>query len=138
MADKFSPRQLKFLKNYSDPKSATFGNASGSAVNAGFSKEYANNITSLAPNWLTEDMQRRRQMLDKAEKRLEKLIGSKDERVAADVSKFIAKTQGKNEGYSERTEHTGKDGKDLIPIPILNGIQSDNSDKADNGDDEPH
>lgn len=30
-------------------------------------------------------------------------------------------------------EVTGKDGKDLIPIPILNGILSDDSDKADSG-----
>lgn len=53
-------------------------------------------------------------MLEGAERRLEILIDSEDERVGADVSKFIAKTLGKNEGYSERTELTGKDGEKLI------------------------
>ena len=70
-------------------------------------------------------------MLNKAEKRLEKLIESKDERVAADVSKFIAKTQGKNEGYSERTELTGKDGEDLIPKPLLGGQSNGKDNDSD-------
>lgn len=50
-------------------------------------------------------------MLDKAEKRLETLIDSKDERVSADVSKFIAKTVGKTD-YSEKSEieHKGSVG----------------------------
>lgn len=43
--------------------------------------------------------------------------------IKMDVAKFLAKTQGKNEGYSERHEHTGKDGAPL-PTPILNGVIS--------------
>jgi len=35
------------------------------------------------------------------------------------------------EDFSTRTENTGKDGKDLIPIPILNEIQGNNSTKED-------
>ena len=51
-------------------------------------------------------------------------MGSKDERVAGDIAKFVAKTVGKD-NYSDRTEHTGKDGKDLMPTPILGGISQD-------------
>ena len=58
--------------------------------------------------------------MEKAEDNLEVLLDSEDERVKGDMTKFVAKTLGKDEGYSERTEHTGKDGKDLIPKPILN------------------
>ena len=92
---------------------------------------------------MDEAIKRRVRMLDKAESNLEGIvdIGTDDKetlKVVADVSKFIVKTQGKDNGWSERTEHTGKDGKDLIPIPILNGILSDDSDKTDSGDEAPH
>jgi hypothetical protein len=32
----------------------------------------------------------------------------------------------KKDEFSLRTEFTGKDGKDLLPVPILNGIADDN------------
>jgi hypothetical protein len=118
-SEELKPKQIEFLKLYNDPKSQTFGNAKQSAIQAGYSEEYADNITSLLPDWLSEALKKRKRMLAKAEDRLERLIDSEDERVAADVSKFIAKTQGKDEGYSERTEHTGKDGKDLT-VKIVN------------------
>jgi hypothetical protein len=36
--------------------------------------------------------------------------------------------------YSERQEHTGKDGEALFPKPILDLVQQDNSDGKDNQD----
>lgn len=121
-------RQTDFLRYYLDPKSETYSNALQSALKAGYNQEYAENITHLMPDWLSEAIGRRKRMLIKAENRLEQLIESKDERVAADVGKFIAKTIGKEEGYSERTEHTGANGKDL-PTPIIqlnNALLKDN------------
>lgn len=119
------PRQSLCWGYYSNPKSETFGNALRSAIKAGYDDEYANSIT--AAEWFCGKL-RRLNMLRKAEKVLEEtldmdvtesgkkvpaLVGIKN-----DVAKFIAKTQGKNEGYSERHEHTGKDGEELKPATI--------------------
>lgn len=106
-------RQTEFLRHYLAPQSETFGNALQSALKAGYSQEYSENITALMPDWLSESIGRRKRMLQKAEYRLETALDSDDERVAVDVAKFIAKTQGKNDGYSERIENTGKDGNPI-------------------------
>jgi len=119
MAGELSPQQINFLAYYTNPTSETFSNALQSALKAGYKQEYAENITALMPNWLSENIGRRKRMLSKAEKKLDELIDSDDVRVSADVSKFIAKTIGKDEGYSDRTEHTGKNGES-ISINIVN------------------
>jgi phage terminase small subunit len=106
------PRQTQFLKFYLDPKSDTYSNALQSALKAGYKQEYAENITTLEPDWLLESIGRRKRILDKAEKRLENLLDSEDEKVVADLVKHTTKTLGK-EYYSERTELTGKEGRDL-------------------------
>ena len=67
-----NPQQEMFLSYYTNPKSETFSNALQSALKAGYSQEYAENITSLLPDWLSEsigDMKR----LRKAEKNLEEV-----------------------------------------------------------------
>ena len=108
------PRQISFLSYYLDTKSDTYSNAMQSALKAGYAREYAENLTHLMPDWLSESIGRRKSMLIKAEKRLETSLNSEDEKIAQDTAKFIAKTLGKGEGYSERTELTGKDGSNLI------------------------
>lgn len=112
-----TPQQQLFLKNYLDPKSNTWGNALQSALKAGYSQEYAESITAKNLDWLSENVGKYKRMLEKAEVRLEASLDSDDEKIAQDTAKFIAKTIGK-EIYSERQEHTGKDGKDL-PTPII-------------------
>lgn len=37
-------------------------------------------------------------------------------KIKQDTAKFVAERQGKDEGWSSRTEMTGKGGKDLVPI----------------------
>lgn len=101
MAEVLDPRQTSFLANYLDPKSETYSNALQSALKAGYTQEYAENITSLMPDWLSESMGRRARILNKAEKRLEELLDSEDEKVAADMVKHSTKTLGK-EFYSEQ------------------------------------
>jgi hypothetical protein len=59
-------------------------------------------------------------ILAKAEANVEILLGSEDERVVADMTKFSLETLGKAT-YSKRSELTGKDGKDL-PTPILSTV----------------
>lgn len=132
MKEKLDPRQINFLLYYNDPKSETYANALQSALKAGYKQEYAESITAKMPDWLAESSGRRKRMLVKAEDRLEMAIDSEDERVATDVSKFIAKTVGK-EHYSERTEMTGKDGKDLIV-----NISKEVAEKNNINDSAPH
>jgi hypothetical protein len=123
-----SPKQLRFLKLYNDPKSKTFGNAAGSARAAGFGKNYSRAITYKMPGWLQEAKERRIKMLVKAEKVLEDTLTMntkvnifsgaqiidtrKDsglEKIKQDSAKFIAERVGKDY-YSTRSELTGKEG----------------------------
>ena len=113
------PRQAEFLKGYLDPKSPTYSNALQSGLKAGYSEEYSQNILSLYPDWLSEAIDSEK-LLRKAEKRLEQLLdfepvseeGKIDNSLLANQMKaitLIAKGIGKVK-YSERHEHTGKDG----------------------------
>jgi len=122
-----NPQQELFLSYYTDPKSETFSNACQSAIKAKYSKEYAENITSLMPGWLSESMGDMKR-LRKAERNLDEvqnlpIIDSEgkvdvnliDKRTKVDM--FMAERLNKAK-YSTRTEQTGKDGKDLIPETI--------------------
>jgi len=130
------PRQAEFLKNYLNPKSKTFSNALQSALKAGYSQEYSENITNQMPDWLAENLGNEK-MLNKALKNLNKILDLPIEekenlKVVADISKFATSRLGKDKGWSDRTELTGADGKDL-PTPILGyEISEDNSDNKDN------
>lgn len=128
MEDKLlTPQQELFLAEYTNPKSDNFGNAVQSALKAGYTENYANNITGLMPEWLFEnigDMKR----LRKAEKNLDEVqniqIYNEEGKIDANlidkrtkVDMFIAERLNKDK-YSTRTENTGKGGKDLIPETI--------------------
>jgi len=108
-------------------------NAYKSAIEAGYEEATARQIT--VRSWFIERKSKlkRKDMLSKAERNLDKVLDLKYEtvdregiqktnadilRVVVDVSKTIASTLGKNEGYSSRSELTGADGKDL-PAPIM-------------------
>ena len=65
-----TPQQTEFLAHYLDPKSETYSNAKGSALKAGYSEEYAKNITGQLPNWLSENISRQGRIVLKAEKNL--------------------------------------------------------------------
>lgn len=115
------PRQKLCWDLYVDPKSDTFGNAYKSASKAGYAEDSALQIT-VAP-WFLEKT-RTLNMLDKAERNLSEMLDltTVDEegkvdvgvlRVKADMTKFVAETQGKDKGYSKRVEQTGKDGEPI-------------------------
>ena len=62
-------------------------------------------------------------LVRKAETNVGVLLGSEDERVQLDMTKFTLKTLGKDQGYSERTELTGENG---APLNILFDKSFDN------------
>lgn len=137
------PRQRMCWDYYVNPKSETFGNAYQSAIRVGYTEGTAGKITTEL--WFVERV-RRLNLLSKAEKVLDDSLGMdilepvvtmigilKDKkgkvikrvnsnilRVKADVAKFVASTQGKNDGYSTRVEQTGANGEPL-PTPIYSG-----------------
>lgn len=114
-----TPQQEVFLASYTDPKSSTFGNALQSALKAKYTNSYANNITGILPEWLFENIGDMK-LVKKATKNLDMALdGLLDEKEKSKViqykaTEFALKTLGK-EKFSERTELTGKDGKDIIP-----------------------
>lgn len=121
-----TPQQEEFLALYTDPRSPLFGNALQSALKAGYSQEYSENITHRMPDWLAEnvgDMKR----LRKAEKNLDEVQGLQiydDEgkvdvnviRERTKVDTFLAERLNKAK-YSTRKEFTGRDG-DPIELAI--------------------
>lgn len=113
-------KQQAFLRYYTDPKSDTWSNYRQSALKAGYSEEYADNISSLMPNWLSENIGDTK-LLVKATKNLEMgLDGLLDDPekggkpIQAKLTEFTLKGLQKSK-WSDRQEVTGKDGKDLIP-----------------------
>jgi hypothetical protein len=122
-----SPQQEEFLFQYTNPKSPNFGNAVQSALHAGYTENYANNITGLMPEWLFEnigDMKR----LRRAEKNLSEVqeLSVVDENGKIDtqildkrikVDMFVAERLNKGK-YSNRTEHTGENGEAIKVIGI--------------------
>jgi len=131
-----NPQQELFLERYTNPKSPTFSNAVQSAIEAGYTENYANNITGLMPDWLFDyigDMKR----LKRAEKNLTEVQeidiiteeGKPDPQLIekrTKVDMFLAERLNKSK-YSTRSEHTGKDGE-ALPTPILGiYVQPNNS-----------
>lgn len=130
--ENLSLRQLECLRLYSDPESATYGNSAASAREAGFSDSYALNVTNLKPQWLTEGIEiekaKKIRLVKKAERNLEEALdidpntesvtddGSivrglnpKLSKIRTEAAVFVLKTQGKERGYTEKTqiEHMG-------------------------------
>lgn len=70
------PRQQSYLAYFFDPKSPTYSNTLQSALKAGFSQEYAENLTSLMPNWLSDYIgkQKASTLLEKAERNLDEML----------------------------------------------------------------
>jgi len=130
------PRQNLCWELYINPISETFSNGLQSAIKAGYEPEYAAQITTTA--WFIEKV-RRINMLSKAEKVLDEMLEMPVEvleweghgedaeqivntspalvKIKQDTAKFIAERVGKDI-YSNRSELTGKGGKDLIPDEV--------------------
>lgn len=126
----FTPQQQEFLKNYLDPKSKNFGNALQSGLAAGYSQETSESITSKMPDWLDRALGKSRKVA-KAEKNLEMALdGLLDDpekgakHIQYKATEFSLKTLRKEE-YSERHEHTGKDGEALAATIIINKPNGD-------------
>ncbi len=108
------PRQELFFQYFLDRESDTFSNAYQSAMKAGYDENYAQQLTYRQPKWLVERV-KDEELIQMAEQNVKEFLSpsEEDKKVKADITKFVLKGLRK-EKYSERHEHTGKDGKDLI------------------------
>lgn len=118
------PREQVCWDLYVDSITNGQENAYESAINAGYEPSSAKNIT--LRGWFKERLEdlERKNMLSDSEKLLRKTLRYKSEdnegnpkvdllRIQTDVSKHLTSTLGKDKGYANRVENTGKDGKDL-------------------------
>ena len=130
--NKVYPRVLMFKQFYLDSSSETFCNITKSAVKAGYSWDYADNITALNPKWWTEFQEeaeyRRARLLDSSEKVLESYVNIDDNddkdrmKIKVDTAKFVSERIGKDH-YSTRKELTDKGGKRLFNETHTNDSQ---------------
>lgn len=149
----YDPRVDMFKQFYLRPDSYTFFNIRQSALRAGYSEQYACNISTQAPKWWTELVESgdytRAQMLNKAQDNLLKVVKEEDngdianKKIKVDVSKYVTERLGK-EHYSTRQEVTGKDGKRLFAFKddsstnsvdeLFKGVQSAPASSKNKGD----
>lgn len=128
----FDMRQNICWSFFSDPTSETFNNATASAIKAGYAPSHANNIMSSpwfkarvrALGIFEKSVRVLDEMLDMPVK-TEKVVGLGDDaetvvktdpalvKIKQDTAKFVAARRGKDEGWSDRTEITGKNGAPL-------------------------
>lgn len=117
------PRQTAFKQYYIDPNSSTFSNARGSAIRAGYSEQYADNITIQQPMWLADLMRdtemMRAEMLALSERNLRSVVikpepeDKDDKKIWYRANEYISGTLGKAI-YSTRQEVTGADGRSVF------------------------
>ena len=118
----YDPRVDMFKSFYLRPDSYTFFNARQSALRAGYTEQYSNNITSQQPSWYVDMLEsadhKRAAMLKAAEDNLLETVQSKsddrdDRKLKHDATKFVSERLGKQH-YSTRQEVTGADGRAIF------------------------
>lgn len=119
----YDPRVDIFKQFYLSPTSPTFMNILRSALRAGYSEQYSNNISTQKPKWwvdLTENVEyKRAQSLKQAENNLYETVSeplSEDintKKIQIDVSKYVTERLGKDI-YSARKELTDAGGRRLF------------------------
>lgn len=142
-------RQEMFWEFYAATVAEGTPNILQSAIKAGFTPDSAGKVGKT--KWFKEKDKKvfRGDMLDKAEKNLKEILSlpylikkKKDGeeyyevdtdilKLVLDTSKAIVKSLGKDEGYSERSEVTGKGGEPVVfmPIELLNKHQLTNNEE---------
>ena len=120
-------RSIEFKRAYlNSDNPQTFCNITQSAIQAGYSDEYAKNLSANTncPKWYKEFTKQsdylRAEMLQQAEYNLNKTLkdtpqNDTQSKIKTDVSKFVSERLGKQH-YSTRQELTSKDGKRLFDI----------------------
>jgi hypothetical protein len=96
----YTPQQQAFLKAYLDPQSSTWSNAKQSAIKAGYSEEYADNIMHLMPDWLSGAIGDNK-LVQTALTNLAATLESENDNLRWDATKFTLKGL-KSDKFSEK------------------------------------
>jgi hypothetical protein len=116
------PRQKLCWDYYINPNSETFANATQSAIKAGYTQGYSDEVSS--SDWFCLKLWELNSV-NKSVKVFQDVfesshidvdtgkIDSAVLRIKADIAKFLASTKGKDDGYSTRQELTGANGDAL-------------------------
>ncbi len=121
------PRQKLFWEHYVNPKSDTFGNITQSALKVGYTEGYADEIGTM--DWFRALLWRLNATLT-GEKKMKELLeldmrnGGENidvgiARIQADLAKFLAETQGKNEGYSKQSSVDLTSGGEPFKVDVV-------------------
>lgn len=110
------PRQALFLEYYLTPHTETFSNIYQSAIKAGYSEEYAENFRKNERKWVSDSVGTvtKDELVVQAKKNLKELLVTPDEKIRADITKFVAKTDA---DFSEKTDITSN-GKEIQPLLV--------------------
>lgn len=124
---KADPRQLDFLSYYLNPISETYSNIYQSAKRAGYSESYAEQLKTKV-NWLPENTKlvTKDKLVLKAKNNLDKLLDSSDEKIQADITKFVAKTDIE---FSEKSDITSKGEKIETNSIVFTNFKNDTTSK---------
>lgn len=85
-----TPKQLQFMKNWLDPQSPTFGNTYQSGIMAGYSENYANQMSAIGLKWLTGFNRKSRLELEHLEAKLIDMINNTPNSKSPDDTKVKA------------------------------------------------
>jgi hypothetical protein len=131
------PRQQITWDNYVQTVIAGAGDVYNSALKAGYTRSTAEKVYEM--KWFKDRKKKlsRNGMLTRAEKNLDdvlkmkytKMVKNKEGdveevtdtdilKIVVDVSKSMVKSLGKDEGYSDRSELTGKGGEPIVFLPL--------------------
>lgn len=110
------PRQTDALAKYFDPTSPTYSKLTDSLIAAGYSEKYADSFQRKARTWLQESASQvtRDELVTQAKQNLKELLVTDDEKIKADITKFVAKTDAE---FSEKTDITSA-GKEIQPLLV--------------------
>ena len=123
-------RKLKFLELYFTPGTKYFNNGLQSALKAGFSQEYSENILSTDLKWLADGLSEIvgkptdvGSLAKKARRVLDKSLESDDQKLAQDTAKFVA-------DKTDPEFSTKQDVRITMPTPIYGGLSKKGIDEV--------
>ena len=133
---RFTPRQIRFAMLYYLPNSPSYGNALQSAKDAGFSEDYAKNITFEKERanlkWMEDIIQEitgkpptKKKLVEKSKKVLEESLESTDAKIKQDTAKFIMNT---DKEFSSKQDLTTNGESINSPVALVEFVDGQGED----------
>lgn len=125
----YTEQQMEFMVAFCSPNTKTFQNIRQSALKAGYSESYANNITTKDTQWIEDLMgvivgksTDKKNLVEKSKKVLSKSLDSGDQKLAQDTAKFIASTTAE---FSKKGDVTTGGDKMVAPVTLVEFVDGE-------------